>query len=50
MIQICSDHSLFYRDALRYLGCVELKDIPGTDIMAGNFGGTNFHESQKKPS
>ena len=28
-IQICSDHASYYRDALRYLGCMEINDIPG---------------------
>ena len=27
--QINSDHASYYRDALRYLGCMEIWDIPG---------------------
>ena len=28
-IQLNSDHASYYRDALRYLGCIEIEDIPG---------------------
>lgn len=29
--RIIGNHAMYYRDALRYLGCVEAKDLPGTD-------------------
>lgn len=27
--RIIGNHALYYKDALRYLGCVEAKDLPG---------------------
>lgn len=27
--RIIGNHAMYYRDALRYLGCVEAKDLPG---------------------
>lgn len=27
--RIVGNHALYYKDALRYLGCVEAKDLPG---------------------
>ena len=27
--QLKADHAAYYRDALRYLGCVDIADIPG---------------------
>lgn len=35
LFQISSDHASYYRDALRYLGCMEVKDIPGTVYWPG---------------
>lgn len=29
--RIIGNHALYYKDALRYLGCVEAKDLPGKD-------------------
>ena len=31
--QRCENHASYYRDALRYLGCMELDDIPGVCTM-----------------
>ena len=30
--QLKADHSAYYRDALRYLGCVDITDIPSKCI------------------
>lgn len=27
--RIMGNHAMYYRDALRYLGCVDIKDLPG---------------------
>lgn len=27
--RIIGNHALYYKDALRYLGCVDAKDLPG---------------------
>lgn len=27
--RIIGNHAMYYKDALRYLGCVEAKDLPG---------------------
>ena len=27
--QVKGDHASYYRDALRYLGCVKMEDMPG---------------------
>ena len=30
--QRCQNHAAYYRNALRYLGCMELDDIPGAYV------------------
>ncbi len=30
LLQVKAEYSAYYRDALRYLGCVNLEDIPRT--------------------
>lgn len=34
--RIIGNHAAYYKDALRYLGCVDLKDLPGEAVTDGN--------------
>lgn len=34
--RIIGNHASYYKDALRYLGCVDIKDLPGEQTHDGN--------------
>lgn len=33
--RIIGNHAAYYKDALRYLGCVDIKDLPGEPRLGG---------------
>lgn len=40
--RIIGNHALYYKDALRYMGCVDVKDVPGKM-------GAHTHHLHSKP-
>ena len=47
--QVKSDYEAFYRDALRYLGCVDIAAMPGTyNIIVNIIYTTKFKKSHIK--
>lgn len=45
--QTVGSHASYYKDALRFLGCVDIKDLPGgpADAAAGGVGGSGSQEA-----
>lgn len=45
--QTVGSHASYYKDALRFLGCVDIKDLPGgpVDAAAGGAGGSGSQEA-----